>query len=367
MVNNQGTGRTDNVGPQEPSLLWTFRTDSSISASPVIAKDGTIYLASTDGKLYALDMQGARRWTFVADDAIFGTPAIAPDDSILFGTLNGTFYAVHPDGLQKWRLRVANDAEMRMISAPVVDANGQSYIGSWNDSFYAVTPSGTSRWQSRLSGLISSSPALDEENNAYISTMQNRSLLVEKYSPTSSTARWSFTEDLRYNRNRVISSPSIDSTLRHLYVGASLIDSGVLVAVDIDRGRRVWKTALPNGVFSTPSIARDGTVYVGCLDGKLYALNPLTGSIQWTFDADGMMIMGSAGIDGNGIVYVGDTNGILYAISPNGEEIWRFAANSNIRSAPVIASDGTLYLTSFDSTLYAISQPTAIRDWLRMH
>ena len=136
---------------------------------------------------------------------------------------------------------------------------------------------------------------------------------------------------------------------------------------DIDRGRRVWKTALPNGVFSTPSIARDGTVYVGCLDGKLYALNPLTGSIQWTFDADGMMIMGSAGIDGNGIVYVGDTNGILYAISPNGEEIWRFAANSNIRSAPVITSDGTLYLTSFDSTLYAISQPTAVRDWLLFH
>jgi outer membrane protein assembly factor BamB len=367
LYNNQRTGQTDSIGPQETSLLWTFRTGNSIASSPVLAEDGTIYLASTDGNMYALDKQGQLLWSFSADDAIFGTPAIAPDGSIRFGTLNGTFYAVNVDGNEMWNLRVSNEADTRMIASPVVDSNGQSYIGSWDNSFYAITNEGTTRWRSRLSGLLSSSPALDENGNAYIATLDNQNLLVERYSPNSSSARWTFTENLRHNRNRVISSPSIDSSRNQLYIGANAKDEGLIAAVDITHGRLLWKTSLNKGVFSTPAISKDGTVYAGCLDGNLYALNPQNGDILWTFDADGLMIMGSASIDGNGIVYVGDTNGILYAVSPAGKEIWRFQAQSNIRSAPVIAPDGMLYFTSYDSTLYAIAEPTEIKNWLLLN
>lgn len=367
LYNNQRTGQTENTGPNQNELQWFFQTESSISASPVIAKNGTVYLASTDGFLYALDTHGTLLWKFAADDAIFGTPAIAPDGSIQFGTLNGTYYAVMPDGNSKWTLRVSNDADTRMISAPVIDSKGQSYTGAWNDTFYALTGDGSIRWQSRLSGLISSSPVLDADENVYLATLQSRDLVIKKYNPSSSNAVWTFLENLGYNQNRVNSSPSIDTNARHLYVGANLRDNGLVVAVDIDRGRRVWKTTLAKGVFSSPTISKDGTVYAGCLDGYLYALDPQTGSIKWRFAAEGMMIMGSASIDGNGIIYVGDSNGILYAISPVGNEIWRFAANSNIRSAPVIAPDGKLFVTSFDGKLYALAEPAAISDWLLLH
>lgn len=366
LYNNQRTGQTGALGPQETSLLWTFQTGSSISASPVLAEDGTIYLASTDGKLYAVDRQGNELWVFTADDSIFGTPAIAPNGSIRFGTLNGTFYSVNADGSEQWNLRVSFAAETRMIGSPVMDSNGLTYIGSWDDTLYAISNEGRTKERAQLSGLISSSPALDQDGNAYIATLQGSDLLVRRYNANSLDAGWTFLANLRHNQNRVISSPSIDSSRGKLYIGANTRENGELYAVDTNNGRRQWRTRLDKGIFSTPSIAEDGTVYVGCLDGKLYALDPETGDIQWSFDADGMMIMGSASIDGNGIVYVGDTNGILYAISPTGEEIWRFAAKSNIRSAPVIAPDGTLYLTSYDSTLYAIAEPTEIKDWLLM-
>ena len=34
-------------------------------------------------------------------------------------------------------------------------------------------------------------------------------------------------------------------------------------------------------------------------------------------------------------------------------------------SAPVVGADGTLYVTSNDSTLYALRNPTAVRDWMQ--
>jgi outer membrane protein assembly factor BamB len=71
--NTQRTGRTTYLGPLPPRLRWTIRTEASIEASPVIGRNGTIYLASTDGRLYALSARGGVKWIFEAKESIFRT------------------------------------------------------------------------------------------------------------------------------------------------------------------------------------------------------------------------------------------------------------------------------------------------------
>ena len=53
------SGRSPDATLKPPlTLRWKFKTGGPIHASPVIV-DGTVYVGSTDGTLYALD---AKRW-----------------------------------------------------------------------------------------------------------------------------------------------------------------------------------------------------------------------------------------------------------------------------------------------------------------
>ena len=43
--------------------------------------------------------------------------------------------------------------------------------------------------------------------------------------------------------------------------------------------------------------------------------------------------------------------------------LWTFNTLDSIYSSPALGADGTLYLTSFDSVLYAIDSITGIKKW----
>ncbi len=357
----QRTGRESAVGPIAPGLLWSFQTQASIDASPIVSRDGTVYLASTDGNLYALTSSGQLKWKFAARESIFSTPTVAPDGSILFADLAGWYYSVKPDGTLRWsRTLSGGGPERRAIASPAIAANGQSYIGAWNDQFYSFDSEGNLLWQVSIGGdgQISTPPALDSAGNVYLATHdssdKNR-IAVFKFDAGSHLV-WKFTDDLGVDRNRIISAPAIDTSSGLLYIGASRSEDGCLYAINLADGSQAFKAVLPKGIVSSPAIAADGTVYVGCLDGKLYALNGRTGELRWSYSSGAYFVLGSPSVDGFGRIFFGDSDGVIHAVSPWGEEIWSYPAQSNISSAPIIAQDGTLYITSYDSTLYAIAQ-----------
>ncbi len=360
-TDNQRTGRTSFIGPSSPRLRWTYRTQASVEASPTIGSDGTIYLASTDGLLYALTPSGRLRWVFAAKDSIVSTPAIAPDGAIHFADLEGGYYAVRPDGSLKWSVSLASgDREYRAISSPVIAPDGRSYIGAWNDHFFAFGPDGGLLWQLELpgEGQITAAPALDSAGNVYLAThdpSDKSRIAVYRFAPASSTPVWVFSEGMGIDRNRITSAPVIDTARSRLYICAARDNDGALYAVNLATGKRVFLALLPKGIVGTPAIGWDGMLYVGCLDGKLYCLDSATGAELWSFAADGPYIMASPSIDGAGTIYVGDSDGTLYALSASGKELWRYRTDSNIVSAPVISGTGALYVTSFDCRLHALA------------
>ena len=48
-----------------------------------------------------------------------------------------------------------------------------------------------------------------------------------------------------------------------------------------------WKFAVEKRITSSPAIGPDGTIYQGCNDGRLYALNP-DGTQKWYFQTKKM-------------------------------------------------------------------------------
>lgn len=98
---------------------------------------------------------------------------------------------------------------------------------------------------------------------------------------------------------------------------------------------------------SSPSIADDGTIYVGSDDDNVYALNP-DGTQKWKVGlGDGGNSRSGVAIH-DGVVYVTtrEATGHIKALNiANGNEIWASAA---------IAGDGTVYFASRDNKIYAI-------------
>jgi hypothetical protein len=72
--NKRHTARSLFTSPQKPKLKWVFTAGVRLS-SPAIGGDGTIYVASSDKKLYAVNPDGTMKWSFLMGDMVLSRPA----------------------------------------------------------------------------------------------------------------------------------------------------------------------------------------------------------------------------------------------------------------------------------------------------
>ena len=63
--------------------------------APAIGADGTIYVGSDGGKLYALTPAGALKWEFTVGGNIISSPTISAEGVIYFGSVDRYLYAVN--------------------------------------------------------------------------------------------------------------------------------------------------------------------------------------------------------------------------------------------------------------------------------
>jgi outer membrane protein assembly factor BamB len=152
--------------------------------------------------------------------------------------------------------------------------------------------------------------------------------------------------------NQVNSNPAVASD-GTIYVGC---DDGHVYALDSD-GTVKWSYATGSYVRSSPSVGADGTVYVASSDGHLYALNP-DGTLNWTCLTSSTE-NASPAIGPDGTIYVGA--GDLFAVNPDGTVKWQYDSGSGVfDSSPAVASDGTVYIGSLDTKLYAVDSSGAL-------
>ncbi len=77
------TGRSPyNTSSNDGTLRWKFKTGSAVDSSPAIGSDGTIYIGSHDGYVYAINPDGTLKWKFQTGGPIDCSPAINWDGTI---------------------------------------------------------------------------------------------------------------------------------------------------------------------------------------------------------------------------------------------------------------------------------------------
>jgi outer membrane protein assembly factor BamB len=304
-------------------VKWKFNAESSISTSPAIGHNGTIYAGADNGYLYAVNETGSQIWKFKTDNSIHSSPTVDKNGNIYVGSDDGFLYAINSDGSLRWRYEVGN----KIRSSPGIGYNGTIYFGANDGYLYALTSDGKLKWK------------FETEHK--------------------------FDENLERVEWKVESSPAIgmDGTIYigSIYVGhdywLGLMYYSYLYAINPD-GSQKWRYKTESNINNAPSIGPNGKVYVS--GGPLYAINS-DGTLRWKYSSK-YNFNSSLSIDSYGRIYGGSGEFIiedsyfhLYAIHPDGSRKWKFELTENIATTPVLGADGTLYFGGDDKYIYAVN------------
>lgn len=290
-----------------PTKLGNLREDPA----PTVAPGGEIYIASSWGKLYALDPHGTLRWKATLGSLSPGSPTVSANGTVYVTGTNGDVSAYSPAGRLIWS--VALDAGGIGSGIALSPDSGFLYAGTKSGTVVAISPSGRELWNSSVGGAVDATPAIGPAGMVYTGTT---------------------------NGNLVALSPT---------------------------GKLRWNVSVGAPITDSPSVDSNGTVYVGVSNGYLEAFDA-SGSFRWQ-DFLGAPINSSIAIGLHGRLFVTTTTGYLWEVGydPTG------AANTLRVPSLWVTSESTKLVTLAFSTVgsacrttYEVQQSaTAQGPWTR--
>ena len=334
---NMGRGLFDATTVND--VGWIVSTNGFVESSAAIAADGTSYVGSGDGKLYAVTQNGTIRWTFDAGGPIDSSPAVAEDGRICFGCNDGNLYCLTLSGDLDWVYATGG-----MVRSSPLIKDGVVYVGSSDYSLHAVDMGDGSRlWAHVTGGQVWSSPAIDQSGVVYFASEDSHLYAVNP----GGTLKWRF-----MTGSAVIASPTIGSE-GAVYFGSG---DGNFYAVNLDGSLR-WQFGIGAITNSSAAIGPDGNIYFGTGydggDGRLYALRP-DGTQIWRVDLPGGGIHSSPAIDPSGTIYVGACDSKMYAFNADGSVLWEYETASSVVGSAALGADSSVVFGSYDGNIYCL-------------
>ncbi len=257
--------------------LAEYNTFSNVDATPAVDPlTGAVFAPSYDYFDEVLPDFSSYAWY----DVVIGdksSPALSADGTVVYvGICAGA--GASDSGLRAYQTAAggatfptvlwtaADTIEVR--SSPAVGADGSIYFGTRGAGFMALNSDGSQKWVPYPeTNWIDSSPALGN-----------------------------------------IGTGGVELVV----FGVGGVGSGKVVALNAATGAEVWSDSTPTGGCNgSPGIGSDGTVYIGCDDGYLYAFDGATGAARTGFP---VLISADSGgspemVDGRSVAVAPDSGG----------------------------------------------------------
>ncbi|MBI4664679.1 MAG: PQQ-binding-like beta-propeller repeat protein [Verrucomicrobia bacterium] len=131
-------------------------------------------------------------------------------------------------------------------------------------------------------------------------------------------------------------------------------------------GQKIWDFVVEGGTYAVSALALglDGTLYFGGdVDNKVHALDIATGRKEWEFTTGGN-VMSAPVIGTDGTVYIGSVDKKIYALDgATGKRKWEFVTDGFVRTPAALSARNVVYINSADGKLYALDGATGLRLW----
>jgi hypothetical protein len=323
-------------GPKaQPSPYWTVSRPGDILAEPIVARDGTIYVGSSNASLYALAADGGARWTFTvpydagpdaAPIGISGAVAIGADSNVRVSarTPASTLYSLRPSDGQIVGQRAVSDSESPLVIGP----DGTIYLIGVGEDLRWLFPNGTDNVTYPAGGSDYTVPAIGEDNSLYVAAADGE---MARLSPDGSTL-WSTTYDASANALAYMALAP-DGTLRAAIAA--------VYAASLDGGP-AWTASPPFGPIQGMAVGDDGRTVIAEQNGPLVGV---TAGGDAGIVADGVFSgCGQPVIDADGWTYAG-CNGSIVAYDAALHQRWSVSYQGTLNGAPVLGEGETIYFT----------------------
>jgi outer membrane protein assembly factor BamB len=340
-------------------------------AAPYLGK-GTVYVASTDGYLYAISGKtGAILWRYQVG-ANESQPAVANGlvyDWQYLGNPIKLLALKASTGALAWSYTFPTGEQ---VATGVVAANGNIFIGVYGagspllEAFNGTTgaPLWTYNTGVQSQWLVTTVPTV-ANGAVYLgvhdSGDQNHDGYLIAVNATTGVLLW------RTLLGDIQTTVAVDST--QVYVNASPY-SGLnpfLYALNVTTGAIDWSVQLAD-LYSSPAVA-NGTVYVegayydtcSANGDCLFALNAANGALVWRFQ------MATGGNEpapavANGMVYFGTPDGKVAAVdATTGTLSWQYQTAANTEDAAV--ANGVVYIGTNDGYIHALNASNGVPNW----
>ena len=339
--NPDGEGPTDSVGGAWQSTGST----ESIDAAPAVA-DGTVYVASTDGNMYAFDAASGETvegWPVELENGSASPPTVA-DGTVYVGDDGGLLYAIDAEsGQLQWRF--GTDGAIKG-SPTVVD--GTVYVGSGDGFVYAIDAGSGEEtdWEfdagGGIRGGVAFEAATDSSATVYAANTGGGVFAIDA---ATGDARW---EEPYVAEGSVRSAPAVSDGV--VYVGVGEGNEGSVRAVDAATGEEEWEFETGSTVFGSPAVAGD-QVYAASRDRHVYGIDAATGEENWGFDT-GRQLNNSPIVVGD-TVYAVSFDNTVYGLTTGGDELFAAETGGMVTATPAVAG-GRIYLGSDNGAVYAL-------------
>lgn len=381
-IANSGIARAGAAVTATPAVVGGWETSAANGpigfSSPAIGTDGTVYVGSLDGNLYAFASNGSLKWTVRTGGAIESSPTLSADGTIYIGSSDRKLYAVQDNGASA-RILWTNQLNGPVFGSPTIDKNGFLYfaVAEPDNQVYCVDSLngkprmvGGRAWSYTATGPIQAHLLMDSAETAvFVADIFGN---VHKVSTETATAVWA----APYQSGSTIysSAPALASVGGREVLLFGTIE-GKFHAVDSNTGELAWVDAvdLEGQIYGTAAVSADGeTVYIGTYDNisglersRVVALKTADGTMRWADTAAALNpgfslgFVSSPALSSDGsMLYIGCDDGKVYGIATaTGAVSWSFDSgngNEYFESTPAVAADGTVVIGGATGRIYAI-------------
>ena len=212
-------------------LSWTFKTQGPIgwASAPLANKEESIlFVASSDGQIYAIDIKTGR--------SLWHNQTAAP--LLASAALKGN---------------------------QVISANTQGVVQSQSVTDGAVL------WKYETKAAILATPVIGPDT-IYVATKDGRVLAMESQ---SGKVKW-----IHRAQEPIVCSPSIHADM--ILVGTR---GGSFLALSAFDGKIIWKFNARSPIVASPAASVD-SVYFGTMSGGFYALDAQAGDLIWEYQTE---------------------------------------------------------------------------------
>jgi outer membrane protein assembly factor BamB len=273
-----------------------------IYCTPTVA-DGKVFCGEglhTDKgcRLYCVNANdGNAAWNapFKTDSHTEGAPAVAGGKVYFPAGEDGLYCADANTGAKLWQFAGGKDKGIHIDAAPVV-ANGRVFVGSGLYTYVAVAldaNTGEEKWRTDLKLRAFGAPLASGGKVFYGVGTGNMGADTFRY------------DEEGEDRDKE--------------------PAGAVCCLDAATGKEEWRYPLPLSVHT--GLAADAfSVYAGCRDGNIYALDRKTGKLRWRVGI-GSAVMSSPAVATSGgfpvAVYAVSREGRVYCLNPQtGDVVW---------------------------------------------